>query len=268
MSRISYRNYPTLEMMGNTSAKHNIKVYQEDSNLSQNKIQGILSVVKDTLSEKTKVTSVSKNFVDTVKYSFDKISEIINDEINKEFKTILINESFIIDGFIIHIIQKISNIQFSTKTSVFDKDGYVISTYFKKDYKDVGDLWETKSKPYFFKIGDERYNIAVYFTKLILNIIYFRKHAKVEIIESKAKSKKVVFNCKYLNETNSDIEYLDSKWFTTLINSKGFKVRGFFRMQPKKKNGEWVKELIWIEEFEKKGYVRNAKILNKPKEQE
>ena len=88
----------------------------------------------------------------------------------------------------------------------------------------------------------------------------------MEIIESKAKSKTNVFNCKYLNETNSDIEYLDSKWFTTLINSKGFKVRGFFRMQPKKKNGEWTKELIWVEEFEKKGYVRNAKISHNPKE--
>jgi hypothetical protein len=81
-----------------------------------------------------------------------------------------------------------------------------------------------------------------------------------------SKTKTNVFNCKYLNETNSDIEYLDSKWFTTLINSKGFKVRGFFRMQPKKKNGEWTKELIWVEEFEKKGYVRNAKISHNPKE--
>lgn len=101
-----------------------------------------------------------------------------------------------------------------------------------------------------------------FITLMLLSVLYFKKYASVETIESKAKSKTAQFGCKYLNETDLDIEYLDSKWFTTIVNSKGFKVRGFFRLQPKKKNGEWTKELIWIDEFEKKGYNRQAKILN------
>jgi hypothetical protein len=266
MSRISYRNYPTLEIMGNITENDNIKIYKEDSNLDEEQLKKIISIAKNVLSTKTKVTCVSKNFIDTVKYSFDKISDIINNEINKEFEEIFINETFIIDGFIIHTVQQISNTGFSIMSAIFEKDGCLISTYHKKNISDIGDLWETRTKPYFFTINGKRYNIAIYFSKIILNIVYFKKYAKVEIIESKAKSKTNVFNCKYLNETNSDIEYLDSKWFTTLINSKGFKVRGFFRMQPKKKNGEWTKELIWVEEFEKKGYVRNAKISHNPKE--
>jgi len=92
-------------------------------------------------------------------------------------------------------------------------------------------------------------------------ILLFRKYAQVEVVESKARTKIHAQGCKYLNETDLDIEYLDSKWFTTLVNSKGFKVRGFFRLQPKKKDGEWTKELIWIDEFEKKGYNRKAGIL-------
>jgi hypothetical protein len=39
-------------------------------------------------------------------------------------------------------------------------------------------------------------------------------------------------------------------------------------MQPKKKDGKWTKELIWIDEFEKKGYKREAKILNKSTKEE
>jgi hypothetical protein len=37
-------------------------------------------------------------------------------------------------------------------------------------------------------------------------------------------------------------------------------VSGHFRLQPKKSNGEWTKELIWIDEFGKTGYTSNAKI--------
>lgn len=54
---------------------------------------------------------------------------------------------------------------------------------------------------------------------------------------------------------------MDSKWFTNLVKSDGFKVRGHFRFQPKKKDGVWTKELIWINEFEKSGYNREAGVL-------
>ena len=96
----------------------------------------------------------------------------------------------------------------------------------------------------------------------ILLLMYFKKYAQVEIVESKARTKIHAHGCKYLNETDLDIEYLDSKWFTSLVNSQGFKVGGHFRLQPKKKDGEWTKELIWINDFEKKGYNRKAGILN------
>lgn len=262
MSRISYRNYPTLEYLNDNSKQLKTFVYEEDYKLIlNNDFEKQQQILKDVLSIKTKVTNISKKFIDTVKFSFDKINEIINKDIN-DFEDIFINESFIIDGFLIHTIQQFSKTTYNIKTVVLEKEGYIIATYEKKGWKENPFIWETKSHPYIFEINNTRYNIAVYFSIITLHAFYFKKYASVEIVESKAKSKIFFAGCKYLNETDLDIEYLDSKWFTTLVNSQGFKVRGFFRLQPKKKNGEWTKELIWIDEFEKQGYNRQAKILN------
>lgn len=63
--------------------------------------------------------------------------------------------------------------------------------------------------------------------------------------------------CKYNNKTKSDITIVDSTWFTTLIKSDGFKVRGHFRLQPYKEQG---KKLIWIQDFEKHGYTIKARM--------
>ncbi|KAA6438870.1 hypothetical protein FEM33_15255 [Dyadobacter flavalbus] len=62
------------------------------------------------------------------------------------------------------------------------------------------------------------------------------------------------------NESPFEITYLNSNWFTTLVRSEGFEVRGHFRLQPKKVDGEWTKELIWISDFVKSGYTSKSKI--------
>ena len=93
-------------------------------------------------------------------------------------------------------------------------------------------------------------------------IILFKKYAQVETKYLPANKTTKDINCKYVNETSSNITILDSKWFTTLVKSDAFKVRGHFRLQPKKKDGEWTKELIWINDFTKDGYTAPARILN------
>lgn len=90
-------------------------------------------------------------------------------------------------------------------------------------------------------------------------ILMFKKFAQIEIKELKAGQKIKGIDCNYKNDTKSNVTILDSKWFTTLVKSDAFKVRGHFRLQPKKKNGEWTKELIWINEFEKHGYAAPAR---------
>jgi len=90
----------------------------------------------------------------------------------------------------------------------------------------------------------------------------FKTYASVETKHLPAKSIVKDVNCKYINETDISITHLDSTWFTNLIKSDAFKVRGHFRLQPIKKDGKWTRELIWINEFKKNGYTRKAGILN------
>lgn len=66
-------------------------------------------------------------------------------------------------------------------------------------------------------------------------------------------------NCIYNNKTKNNIKVIDSTWFTTLVKSDAFKVRGHFRLQP---YGDGTRKLIWINEFQKDGYTREAKILS------
>ena len=87
----------------------------------------------------------------------------------------------------------------------------------------------------------------------------FKNYAEIETKYLKPKEKTKFVNCKYINETNSDVTLLNSTWFTNLVKSDSFNVRGHFRLQPKKINGEFTKELIWINGFKKNGYVSNAK---------
>lgn len=106
---------------------------------------------------------------------------------------------------------------------------------------------------------DEYLHNLFYDTILLLNFI---KYAEVETKHLPANRKVQGINCKYINETKSNVKILDSMWFTELVKSDAFKVRGHFRLQPKKKEGEWTKELIWIKDFEKSGYTRKAGKLN------
>lgn len=95
----------------------------------------------------------------------------------------------------------------------------------------------------------------------LVGFLCFVKHVELETKEIKANSGGHHVGIKYVNETKSNITILDSTWFTTIVRSEGFKVRGHFRFQPYG-SGLSKKKLIWIADFEKDGYTRTAKILN------
>lgn len=89
----------------------------------------------------------------------------------------------------------------------------------------------------------------------------FTKYAEVETKELPPNSRTKDISCKYINETKSNITVLDSRWFTTLIKSDAFKVRGHFKMQP---YGEGLKErkIKWINQYMKEGLTLKARKLN------
>ena len=87
----------------------------------------------------------------------------------------------------------------------------------------------------------------------------FKKYADVEVTQSKPYKKVINENGdSYLVDSSTLVNIMDCRWINTIVRSEGFKVRGHFRLQPYKKDGEWTKKLIYINEFEKHGYTRRA----------
>lgn len=105
---------------------------------------------------------------------------------------------------------------------------------------------------------DVRTSINMYYYQTTILFELFRKYAEVEIKVLQPKAKAKLFQCKYYNDNDCSIEIMDSTWFTTLIKSEEFKVRGHFRLQP---CGQAFAErkLVWIKDFTKEGYTRKAK---------
>jgi len=98
-----------------------------------------------------------------------------------------------------------------------------------------------------------------------LSLILLKKYAPINVKyvsgRGKGTNRAKVQGEKYINDTDFSIQILDSTWFTTLIRAKGFNVNGHFRLQPCGK-GRKEKKLIWINPYQKKGYIRKAKKIN------
>lgn len=138
------------------------------------------------------------------------------------------------------------------------------SKHAKNDFKSVDVCVTTNKdsdKTFIWKGHyDKGFDHTHYFAFLV-SFICFIKHVELETKVIQPQKKDWHIGTKYVNETKSKIEVLDSSWFTTIVRSEGFNVRGHFRFQPCGK-GLTDRKLIWISDFEKEGYTRKAKILN------
>lgn len=205
---------------------------------------------------------ISKNMAEAMSSSADKM---IKDEIWNDVGKV--NGAIIMNGFTYcYAIQ--SNGKPEHDHSVFIFYGGKIVGY---GWQNVGqdkrvtivpetEKWLLK---YIQADGQKNWQETVYdslYTNLIA-AINFLKYADVEDKEIKANTRQKGIDCKYINETKSDVHYITSHYIHNLYVQGAFKVRGHWRLQPKKKEGEWTKELIWINEFEKQGYTRKAGIL-------
>lgn len=96
------------------------------------------------------------------------------------------------------------------------------------------------------------------YISFIVSFHILKKYAQIETKILEPKSKLRAFNCKYYNDTDHQIEIMDSTWFTEFVRSEAFKVRGHFRLQACGENLS-ERKLIWIKDFSKEGYTRKAK---------
>lgn len=151
-------------------------------------------------------------------------------------------------------ITKLGLDKYRTQVFEFYKDMMIYNFLFEGDLMDrkaVGAEFYVMENP----IGQQLIEERLAYLHLALTFI---KYAPIEIKEVGASKRFKDVHCKYANDTRSNIQILDSTWFTTLVKSEGFKVRGHFRLQPCGK-GMKDRKLIWINDFEKEGYTRHFK---------
>lgn len=104
---------------------------------------------------------------------------------------------------------------------------------------------------------------------LLIMYLAVKKYAKVETVVVPSNTIKIVEDTiqgykhkeKIKNDSGQKVIVMDSRWFVKIINDNDIFVRGFSRLQNKKnEEGDWYKELIFVNSFIRHGYHRNAKI--------
>ena len=262
--KISYRNQAVLKML-NSGILGPIAIHSQDKYELTDELLSEFGKIWQEYSKlfNENVRVLSTPFAKAVTQSADKLAS--GDLLKEVFLqntsgTLIINDRTICYSFE-NIDGNLSNLTYF---------------YFQKNSSDASELRcfmrinlhneksSANTQTYISKSGiykeSPKLSIEIY-TKLLVSTLNFINYADIEVKLLPANKKVKDFNCKYVNDTSSNIQYLNSTWFTTLIKSDSFKVRGHFRLQPKKKDGELTKELIWIKEYEKKGYVSKAKKL-------
>jgi len=258
--KISYSNYPSLlklktkEFLFINSKKNKLfsdfLIEKYKTEIHNSSI--IDDYFKNNINDYNEINIVSSTFMNNVNKCRKKLAELYS-TLNDCDKTF--NGTFIIEKIIYMFKTEIVNDYVKTSLFQFYQDGIpmLILLSEKNIFFFNNDAFEENSSS-----TDQTMNVIALLTFICL----FKKYAKVETKILTANSKKIINNEKITNETTLQLTYLDSMWFTTIVNSTGFNVNGHFRLQPKKINGEWTKELIYINEFHKNGYSREAKILN------
>lgn len=92
---------------------------------------------------------------------------------------------------------------------------------------------------------------------LVEDFLIFKKYADIETKICPPKSGIFFNENKYVNNSPKGVKIYDSTYFTNIIRSEGFGVRGHFRLQ-RIGEGRSDKKLIWINDFQKDGYTRKA----------
>lgn len=115
----------------------------------------------------------------------------------------------------------------------------------------------------------ERQHIYEYLTNFLISYLAVKKYVEVETVEIPIGTVTILDDTvlpyktkeKIRNDSGQEVIVMDSRWFRKIINDNDIFVRGFFRLQNKKNvDGEWYKELIFVNPFVRHGYHRNAKI--------
>lgn len=262
---VNYKNYPVLKFMKNLKGAMlplEWKIIQDD----------IISAHDSLKFHECKVTKLSDSFHQSITGAFSKMvgDNIWSQSINEtatilDFKMLGINDKFSIQYRVGECENGFYN---DLEYYLFFKDSLVV-------FRSNGKIAASSDITYLFNNFFNHYNlkhnnkndflseIGKYITTTLIGYLNFIKYAEIEtkILLPKSKEGKTI-KCKYINQTDHKITYLNSTWFTNLVKSDAFKVSGHFRLQPcHDENGLPTKKLIWISDFVKNGYTAPARKL-------
>jgi hypothetical protein len=136
--------------------------------------------------------------------------------------------------------------------------GRIAIIYIKVNAQDTN--WKVITSPDIEKQKDLRTWITNHVQSLLCTLT-FKHFAEIETYTIGGKDypkKRKIDKVKYLNESNHQINVLDSRWFRESIRVGAFKVAGHFRFQPCGP-GRAQRKLIYVETFIKHGYHRKAR---------
>ena len=258
--RLSYRKYPALLFADKDNINksrlmsYNLlrpKLENPKSPEEYNEYWTWMKIMVDGIMLDKPIFLLSGTFIDALSKNWEKLVTLFNS--NEDLRVECMEDCILINNvnklWILHHLNENEFLFISKSTDEHDLCHVV---EYIKDENQTCVLFTTNVEESFREFA------------AVLMVILFKKYATVELVTVEAgKKKKVegVEHGKVLNEMGIDVTLLDSSWFREIIRNKGFKVRGHFRLQPcKDENGNWTRKIIYINEFEKHGYHRKAKI--------
>jgi len=260
--KINYKTHPILEKLEKRSLGR-MPVLECDRYFFDNNGGQILNeAFKRNIDSFKEIIYISSAFADSAKMAEQKLIDLYSDIVCNDISDLIVSGTFIHSEsvyFFSHTIKKDLSYD-ETVLFAFNRNG--VPYAFHESVEHERFAWV--SNFYTDKV-DRKDGVEFFIAKIIMKLALFYMFKRYATVETKyiAPNSKVRKDLKvYKNDTNLGITYLTSKWFTNLVRSEGFLVRGHFRLQPKKVNGEWTKELIWIEGFKKSGYTSKAQILD------
>jgi hypothetical protein len=261
--KVSYSNYPILEKLKNGSLG-NMNIFEHDQYFFNTLGQAFVNNWKFYAHHfRKEINYISQTFSESSDKAADKLLDLYGDIVINDTSDMHISSTILIGDFVCMLYYDIKKGSNNNELCffMFDKKGiplaYLVDSTERKIYQQG---WISNS----FEVPNNNTDVFNWLSAKVANMIIlkmFKSYADVETKFLKSNSKLKDIDCKYVNDTTFDITYLDCKWFTNLVKSDGFSVRGHFRLQPKKHNGKWTKELIWINDFKKSGYSSKARML-------
>jgi hypothetical protein len=262
--KIGYKNYPILEKLKNGSLG-NMPLFEKDVlffNLYGDQFVKNWKFYRKGFEHEINI--ISNPFFEASIKSEKQLLELYGDIVGNDTSDFDVKGCYLIDKFVYMIDYEVrkGNENHEIAFYMFDKKGIPLAMFVDSAKHEIyQNGWVSSC----FSVNNNPLEIRNFIYYHIGQIVIFRMFKTYAEVETKIilpNSKQKTIHCKYFNDTSFKLNFLDSKWFTNLVKSDGFTVRGHFRLQPKKKDGKWTKELIWISEFEKTGYSAPARILS------